>query len=190
MWDDESVVRRLKAGHPSGLEALYDRYASMVFSQALRILRDAQEAEDVTQEVFTRAWVQAARFDPARGAVGAWLMIIARTRALDRLRRIKVRGGTAAGPAALSDLPDPAPSAESQAASAEQVRAAREALATLPPEMRVVLELAYFEGLTQAEIADRTGVPLGTVKTRIRTGLLRLRDAVASASAPREGQES
>lgn len=189
-WDDDAVVRRMKAGQPSGLEALYDRYATMVFSQVLRILRDAQEAEDVTQEVFTRAWVDAARFDPARGAVGAWLTIIARTRALDRLRRNKARGGVSMGPAALPDLPDPAPSAESQAASAEQVRAARGALTALPDELRVVLELAYFEGLTQAEIADRTGVPLGTVKTRIRTGLQRLRDAVAAASTPEGKQQS
>ena len=179
----------MQAGDPSGLEALYDRYATLVFSQALRILRDTPEAEDVTQEVFARAWVDAARFDPDRGAVGAWLIVIARSRALDRLRRRKSRGGITTSPDALSDMPDPSPNAERQAASAEQVRAAHGAMADLPADQRTLLELAYFEGLTQSEIADRTGAPLGTVKTRIRAGLQRLRDAVTSTPASRRRQE-
>lgn len=187
--EDQDAVRRMQAGDPSGLEALYDRYATLVFSQALRILRDTPEAEDVTQEVFARVWVDAARFDPGRGAVGAWLIVIARSRALDRLRRRKSRGGITTSPDALSDMPDPSPNAERLAASAEQVRAAHGAMADLPADQRTMLELAYFEGLTQSEIADRTGAPLGTVKTRIRAGLQRLRDAVTSTPASRRRQE-
>ncbi len=183
MWDDQEAIRRVVAQDPAGLEAIYDRYATLVFSLALRILRDTSEAEDVTQEVFARVWAQAVRFDPARGALGAWLTIITRSRALDRLRRHKAGGGTPADPGAMADIPDPAPSVELIAASAEQVRAARDALAALPPDQRTTLELAYYEGLTQTEIAARTGTPLGTVKTRIRSGLQRLREAMSSASA-------
>jgi RNA polymerase sigma-70 factor (ECF subfamily) len=175
--EDRAAMARVAARDPRGLEALYDRYATPVHSLALRILRDAAEAEDVTQEVFAQAWAQATRFDAARGAVGAWLMVIARSRALDRVRRRRP-GRVADGDAALAAIPDPAPSVELMTASAEQAAAARDALAALPADQRAAVELAYYDGLTQAEIAARTATPLGTVKTRIRTGLQRIRDAM------------
>jgi len=180
--------RGARAGDTAALEGLYDRYSTLVFSLALRVLRNTGDAEDVTQEVFTQLWAQASRFDPARGAVAAWLSVIARSRALDRLRRQGTGARAATGPEALSAIPDPAPSVEVMAASAEQVTAAREALASLPAEQRTALELAYYEGLTQAEIAARTATPQGTVKTRIRTGLQRIRDAMGARTAPTGGE--
>jgi RNA polymerase sigma-70 factor (ECF subfamily) len=186
MRDDRDAIALVAARDPAGLEALYDRYATMVYSLALRIVRNTSDAEDVTQEAFAQVWTNAARFDPARGAVAAWLCVIARSRALDRLRRAAAGGGSA-GPEPLAAIPDPTPSVELMAASAEQVVAAREALAALPADQKTVLELAYYEGLTQAEIAARTSTPLGTVKTRIRTGLQRIRDAMGLRHAPTGG---
>jgi RNA polymerase sigma-70 factor (ECF subfamily) len=183
--DDRSVIERVARQEPSGLEVLYDRYSAPVYSLAMRIVRDTAEAEDVTQEVFAQVWATASRFDVTRGSVGAWLMVIARSRALDRLRRRAAALKPGPGESALSNIPDPAPSVELAAATAEQVVAARDALAMLPAEERAALELAYYEGLTQAEIAARTATPLGTVKTRIRNGLRRIRDAMARSTPAR-----
>ena len=188
MWDDREAIARVAAGDAAGLEALYDRYATLVYSLALRIVRNTSDAEDVTQEAFAQVWAHAKRFDAARGAVPTWLSVIARSRALDRLRRSAAAGAGASSPDGLDAIPDPTPSVELIAASAEQVVAAREALAALPAEQRAVLELAYYEGLTQAEIAARTSTPLGTVKTRIRTGLQRIRDAMGLRHAPAGGE--
>lgn len=181
---DRDAIARMAARDPGGLEALYDRHATAIYSLALRILHDAADAEDVTQEVFTQAWTQADRFDPSRGAVAAWLTVLGRSRALDRVRRRR-RGGLADGDAAAAAIPDPGPSVELMAAAAEQVVAARTALGLLPAEQRDAIELAYYEGLTHGEIAARTATPLGTVKTRIRTGLQRIREALrVSHGAP------
>jgi RNA polymerase sigma-70 factor (ECF subfamily) len=188
MWDDRQAMARVAARDTAGLEVLYDRYSTMVYSLALRIVRNTSDAEDVTQEAFAQVWSQAARFDPERGAVPAWLAVIARSRALDRLRRAESRGGPASGDEALAAIPDPSPSVEMMAASAEQVAAARDALAALPADQRTALELAYYEGLTQAEIAARTSTPLGTVKTRVRTGLQRIRDAMGLRHTPTGGE--
>ena len=178
-FDDREAIRRVASRDSAGLEWLYDRYATLVYSLALRIVRDASDAEDVTQEVFTQVWNQAAKFDASRGAVGAWLTVIARSRSLDRLRRRGIAPYPSGGVEAMANIQDPAPSVEWMAANAEQVTAARDAMAALPPEQRATLELAYYEGLTQSEIAQRTDTPIGTVKTRIRTGLQRIRDVVA-----------
>ena len=187
MWEDREAIARAGAGDAAALEVLYDRYSTLVYSLALRILRNTGDAEDVTQEVFAQLWRQASRFDPQRGAVGAWLSVIARSRALDRLRR-QGGGRVTTGAEELDAIPDPAPSVELITASAEQVSAARDALASLPAEQRTALELAYYEGLTQAEIAERTSTPLGTVKTRIRTGLQRIRDRISGRPAPTGGE--
>lgn len=188
MWDDRQAMARVAARDTAGLELLYDRYSTMVYSLALRIVRNTTDAEDVTQEAFAQVWSQASRFDPERGAVPAWLAVITRSRALDRLRRVESRGAAAASDEGLEAIPDPSPSVEMMAASAEQVVAAREALAALPADQRTALELAYYEGLTQAEIATRTSTPLGTVKTRVRTGLQRIRDAMGLRHAPTGGE--
>jgi RNA polymerase sigma-70 factor (ECF subfamily) len=164
----EPVLRRLASGDRDALGDLYDLYAGLVNGLALRILRDKGEAEDVVQEVFVQAWRQAQRFDPARGTPAAWLCTIARTRALDRLRRRVAR----------REEPGEASPAPSERPRREEGLAVRKALDGLSPDQRAALELAYYEGLTQTEIAARLGEPLGTIKTRIRTAMIRLRETL------------
>ncbi|MFN2444872.1 MAG: sigma-70 family RNA polymerase sigma factor [Vicinamibacterales bacterium] len=179
--DDSYAVTCITKGEASGLEALYDRHATAIYSLALRIVRDVGEAEDVTQEVFTQVWASAGRYDASRGSVAAWVLVIARSRALDRLRRRRIVLKPGLDADRLDEIPDPTPSVELTAATDEQVRAAQSALATLPQHERAALELAYYEGLTQVEIAERTATPLGTVKTRIRNGLRRIREVMTTS---------
>jgi len=178
---DTPAIRRIINGDAVGLEALYDRHSTAIYSLALLIVRDVAEAEDVTQEVFAQVWSQAGRFDGARGSVAAWVLMIARSRALDRLRRKQAVLKPGPGDDVLAELPDPTPSVEVVAANDQEARAARAAVAELPLAERTAIELAYFEGLTQSEIAERTGTPLGTVKTRIRNALRRVREAMAGS---------
>ncbi|MCC7124908.1 MAG: sigma-70 family RNA polymerase sigma factor [Acidobacteria bacterium] len=182
--DDLRAIDRIRSSDPSGLEQLYDAHATMVYSLALRIVRDVGDAEDVTQETFAQVWTRAAAYDPGRGPVAAWLLIIARSRALDRLRRNRTALKPGPGVDGLNEIPGAGPSVEWIVATDEQARAAQQALAELPSTERTVIELAYYEGLTQSEIATRTASPLGTVKTRIRTALRRLRTALTTTSSP------
>jgi RNA polymerase sigma-70 factor (ECF subfamily) len=177
--DDRVTVDRMARGDSSALSDLYDRYARAIYSLAIRMLSDAAEAEDVVQDVFTQAWRQADRYDPARAPVAAWLMIITRARALDRLRRQRSRI-TATGMDESTPHPtDPDQSQEALAISSEQAERLRGALVALPDGQRTAIELAYFQGLSQSDIAARLQEPLGTIKTRIRSGLLKLREALA-----------
>jgi RNA polymerase sigma-70 factor, ECF subfamily len=162
------LVRRLAAQDQSALAEFYDRFASLVNALALRILRDSSDAEDVVQEVFLQAWRQADRFDASRGSPEAWLCTIARTRAIDRLRRR----------AARREEPEESAPPPSGAPRNEEALAVRKAIDGLSDDQRRALELAYYEGLTQTEIATRLGEPLGTIKTRIRTAMIRLREAL------------
>jgi RNA polymerase sigma-70 factor (ECF subfamily) len=179
--DDAARVARAAEGDSGALAALYDQHARGVYSLALRILAVEADAEDVVQEVFAQVWRQAGRYDQSRGTVAAWLLTMARTRAIDRLRARLARPDTAGPPPdeiwAVRAAPaaDPAEAIEA-ARDAERVR---EALDELPLLQRLAIELAYFEGLTQSEIAARLEEPLGTVKTRIRLGLLKLRDSLS-----------
>ncbi|MGE3960253.1 MAG: sigma-70 family RNA polymerase sigma factor [Dehalococcoidia bacterium] len=182
--DDAVLMEALGRGDLQALEALYDRYSALVFSVSLRVLHDPQLAEDVVQEVFLRLWRQPASFDPGRGRFISWLMSVTRNRALDELRRVSRRNrsedqeedeSNPLDALATSDrMDDPVLGAELR----EQREAVRTAMTRLPPEQRRAIELAYFSGLTQAEISDVTGDPLGTVKTRIRLGMRKLRDAL------------
>lgn len=178
---DAPDISRIINGDALGLEGLYDRHATAIYSLALRIVRDVSEAEDVTQEVFAQVWTQARRFDDSRGSVAAWMLMIARSRALDRLRRKRAVLKPGPGDDVLAEIPDPSPSVEVVAASDQQARAARAAVADLPPAERTAIELAYYEGLSQSEIAERTGTPLGTVKTRVRNALRRVREAMTGS---------
>lgn len=164
----QSLLRRLAAGDTEALGEFYDLYAGLVNGLALRILRDTSDAEDVVQEVFVQAWRQASRFDAERGTPEAWLCAMARTRALDRLRRRVSR---------REDREEAAPAPTATPQSAEAI-AVRKALEGLSEDQRRALELAYYEGLTQTEIAARLGEPLGTIKTRIRTAMIRLREVL------------
>lgn len=181
--EDQAAIRRMAAGDASGLSDLYDRYSRGIFSLAFRILQDQGEAEEVTQDVFAQAWRQAARYDTSRGVVVAWLLMMARSRAIDRLR---ARAGRPPlqeeDPSLLRGLTDDAIPADDMVVSAEQAARLRAALGQLPLLKRTAIELAFYEGLTHVEIAERLEQPLGTVKTRIRLGLLQLREAMTETT--------
>lgn len=167
---------RLRAGDTAALEELYDRHTPFLYSFVLRIVRRATDAEDVIQETWLQAWRNAGSFDAARGSVAGWLVTIARSRAIDRFRSLasRLNAETKAEPAAEPGRDEPGTFAE-----AGQLRArVGAALEALPETQRQTLELAYFGGLSQSEIAARLGAPLGTVKSWARQGLLRLRDLV------------
>src|SRR5262249_23546914 len=173
---DRAALERMARGDGAALAELYDRHARPIYSLALRVLQDAADAEDIVQEVFAQAWRQAARYDAARGHVAAWLLTLARSRAIDRLRARQARPDR--GGDAIADPPDRESTADLQLLSGERAARGRAALGELPLRQRVAIELAYYEGLTHAEIAARLEQPLGTVKTRIRLALLKLRDAL------------
>jgi RNA polymerase sigma-70 factor (ECF subfamily) len=170
---DVKLVTAIRSGDESALAGLYDRYSPLVYSVALRVLGDTGAAEDVLQEVFMQLWRNPGRFDASRGNLAPWLAVIARNRAIDSLR--KRHPETAIDDVVVSVEPDMAGDAE-RGRAMEKVRGA---LGSMPLPQRSALEMAYFEGLTHSEIAAKTGEPLGTVKTRIRAGLLALRKAVA-----------
>ena len=176
--EDLALIRRVAAGDESAFFALYDRWQRVVSALADRILADADEADDVVEETFWQAWRGAARFDASRGSVQTWLLTIARTRSLDRLRARRRRREESADdqdpdapPSTAAVAADPAGDASAGAEQAEQRTMIRTALAGLPAEQRTTVELAYFAGLSQSEIAAaKMGEPLGTVKTQNANG--------------------
>jgi RNA polymerase sigma-70 factor (ECF subfamily) len=171
---DDELIHAISRGDEAALAACYDRYRVILFSQVLRILSDRQEAEDCLQEIFLQVCRRARDFDASRGRAFTWLVTIARSRALDRLRASgsRLRLATEAAQAPHEEVGD----AAKEVVQAEAGAIVRAALAELPDEQRRTLLLAYFEGLTQTEIAARLGDPLGTVKTRMRSGLIKLRE--------------
>jgi RNA polymerase sigma-70 factor (ECF subfamily) len=175
---DRALIARVEARDADALAALYDMYAARLLGLAARILGDTGEAEEVLQEVFLFVWRAAATFDPARGSVLAWLLVATRSRAIDRLRtrRPAARAGLTRVDR-VPDKPDPR-DVEADSATREWETLCRAAIAELPPEQRLALELAYFEGLTHQEISQKTSTPLGTVKTRVRLGLMKLKDRI------------
>jgi RNA polymerase sigma-70 factor (ECF subfamily) len=182
--EDLDCLHRLAAGDQAAAARLYDRHARPVYSLILRIVGDEAESEDVLQEVFAQAFHQAARYDISRGPVAAWLLMMARSRAIDRLRSRRARPEAQPSDApghTMDEIAGSLPDAASTMLDDEQARLIRGALGALPLIQRVAIELAYYEGLSHREIANRLEEPLGTVKTRIRLGLLKLRDALAEA---------
>lgn len=178
---DEELMQRLFYRDLAAFRTLYDRYANLVYSTSLRVLRDAHMAEDMVQEVFLRLWRKPESYLPQKGRFATWLISVTRNRAVDavRSRNRRYRFETSSPEEQERDVPDvegedPALTAE----LADQRRLVLAAMRDLPPEQRQVIELAYFGGLTQQEIAEATGQPLGTVKTRIRLGMQKLRAAL------------
>ena len=179
--DDEELMQRLVYRDLWAFRALYDRYGNLVYSAALRVLRDPQVAEDMVQEIFLRIWRKPESYVAQRGRFATWLTSVTRNRAVDevRSRGRRFRHETASPEEQERELPapetnDPALMAE----LADQRRLILAALAQIPAEQRQIIELAYFGGLTQQEIAERLSQPLGTVKTRIRLGMQKLRVAL------------
>jgi RNA polymerase sigma-70 factor, ECF subfamily len=165
------MVTALKAGDQSAVAQLYDRYSSVVYAVALRVLGDTAAAEDILQEVFLQLWRNPGAFDAARGSLGSWLAVITRNRAIDLIR--KRRPETDIEDVIVSVAPDLAGDAD-RSRAADKIRGV---LGAMPPPQRSALEMAYFQGMSHSEIASKTGEPLGTIKTRIRAGLITLRKA-------------
>ena len=168
---DIVLIERIVARDEAAVAELYDRHCRLLFGLILRIIRDRSEAEEILQEVFVLVWTRAETYNVSLGPPAAWLVRIARNRAIDRLRanNVRLRAVESAPAPAAAENP------ESRASLSEQQRAVGRALDTLPPDQRELIEQAYFLGLTQSELAERFKLPLGTVKTRIRTGMLALR---------------
>lgn len=187
---DETLVARVARRDVAAFTILYDRYAGPVYTLAAHML-GRSEAEEIVQATFLRLWNKAEQFDAARGAFGAWFMTIARHHALDELRRRGQRQRLVAAEGidrVLTEVTDPAPDVEEQAWLRERGDAVLRALNDLPDEQRRVLVLAYFGGLSQAAIAECLGLPLGTVKKRIRLGLQKLRAALLQQGPAAEAQ--
>lgn len=170
--EDERLLDRVRARDQQAMTELFDRYGRMVYSVALRVLKDPAQAEDVMQDVFFSLWENPRAFVSARGSLGAWLLVVARNRSIDALRRRKP-----------SDPVDEVvlPAKTNLAAEAERntlMEKVRLVMSGLPPDQQKSLQLAFFEGLSHSEIAAHTGDPLGTVKTRIRTALISVRKAI------------
>ncbi len=171
--DDAALIARMRAGDQSAMGHLYDRYSGVVYGVALRVLANTTAAEDVVQEIFLQLWRKPDSFDAERGKLGPWLAVIARNRAIDHLRKRPLEDD-------IDDLPiSTGVDLESDSAQKLAIEKIRGVLAQLPQDQRSLLEMAFFEGMTHSEIAGKTGEPLGTVKTRIRAGLLALRKAFA-----------
>jgi RNA polymerase sigma-70 factor (ECF subfamily) len=178
---DRAAIRAVARGSGDAVAELYDRYGATVYGLALRVLGQPDLAEDVVQDVFAQVWREAGRYDASRSTVAGWIVMLTRTRAIDRLRARRARPDlTAAVDASrAAPLASAAPTPELTTIVAEDTHLVRGALARLPEQFRSLVELAYYEGLTHSEIAARTGIPLGTVKTRLRTAMGSLRSALA-----------
>jgi RNA polymerase sigma-70 factor (ECF subfamily) len=169
--DDADLLSRVQHGEEQAMAVLFDRYSRLVYSVALRVLRDPSAAEDVMQEILMQIWRNPNSFVAARGSLGGWLSVVARNRSIDSLRRKRpseqVEEMNLASPCNLAD----------DAERSLLMERARRVVVLLPAEQRKTLEMAFFDGLTHSEIAEMTGDPLGTVKTRIRSALITLRKA-------------
>ncbi|MBV9490326.1 MAG: sigma-70 family RNA polymerase sigma factor [Verrucomicrobia bacterium] len=181
---DTELMRRIAGGDERAFSTLYQRFAPALYGMAFRMMNDGREAEDVLQEGFTYLWRKASSFDSARGSAFAWAVMIVRHKAIDKLRvrqrderlRVRAAGETDLAAGMMDDCSGEGLIARERSA---EVRAA---LAQLAPEQREALDLAFFDGLTHEQIAERLGTPLGTIKARIRRGLLKMRDVFRGAS--------
>ena len=171
-----ALIERMAGGDQSALAALYDATSALVHGLALRILHDQSAAEEATIDVYMQAYRLASHYDPGRGAPTTWLLTLTRSRAIDCLRRGAMRQRHETSLELAETLPTSEPNPEAWSTATEQQQIIQKALATLSPEQRQVIEIAYYEGLSHSQITARLGLPLGTVKSRIRAGMLLLRD--------------
>jgi RNA polymerase sigma-70 factor (ECF subfamily) len=176
--DDAILLGKVEQGDQRAMASLFDRYSGIVYSVALRVLKDTGQAEDVMQDIFIQIWKKPGAFVSGRGSLGAWLVVVARNRAIDALRRR--RPTDSVEDVVLASSTDLAAEAERNTLM-EKVRIY---MHQLPPEQRKSVEMAYFEGMSHSEIAEKTGDPLGTVKTRIRLALITLRKAMQGKGLP------
>jgi RNA polymerase sigma-70 factor, ECF subfamily len=176
---DGDLVRRLQRRDPQALADLYDRYGRLVFSLILRVVRDKGIAEDLVQETFLRVWNRVQGFEAGKGSIAPWLLAVARNRAIDYLRSA---GGRERNAMELEETVHPALSSDMEQSllDSDRIRRVKAAMDKLSPNQRQAIELAYFEGLSQSEMAARMGQPLGTVKTWVRTALRSLRDELGT----------
>ncbi len=182
--EDRALIERLKRRDPQALAELYDLYGRMAYSLVLRVVRDKAIAEDLVQETFLRVWNRVHSIDAEKGAIGPWLLAVARNRAIDYLRSSEGRDRNVA---VEWDETEHAPLYREMEAGillSDQVRRVKAAMDKLAPNHRTVMELAYFEGLSQSEMSARMGQPLGTIKTWVRTALQSLRDELGVAVSP------
>jgi RNA polymerase sigma-70 factor (ECF subfamily) len=177
--DEQELMAAVVRGDASAFSALYDRLSPVVLGMCLRVLRDRAEAEEVLGDVFLDLWRRSDRYDPSRGGVAAYLVTLARTRAIDRLRAGARRRAREAEPLDQGTAPGPDPHAGTVAR--ETRRHVQQAMGELSEVQRRALELAYFEGMTHTEVAAALGEPLGTIKTRIRQGMLHLKERLQAA---------
>ena len=175
---DVDLLHAVARGDEAALARLYDHYRVILFGLLVRILSSREEAEDVLQDVFIQVWRRAADFDQKRGRPFTWLVTLARSRAIDRLRQLGARQRLATG--AAENQAEAVSDALADTFRSEQKEIVQRALAELPEEQRHALMLAYYDGLTQSEIASRLGTPLGTVKTRMRAGMNKLRQLLGN----------
>lgn len=180
--DDGDLVERLKRRDQQAMAVLYDRYGRLTYSIILRIVRNEAVAEDLMQETFFRIWNRVQAFDPEKGALGPWILTVARNRSIDHLRSIQ--GKTMESAFELEKMEHPAlfDNLESGILNMDRIKILRSAFDKLNPNQRMVIELAYYEGLSQTEISERLKQPLGTVKTWVRTALKALRDEIGEAA--------
>lgn len=174
----EDLLRQVALENTKAFEAFYARTSAKTMSIVLAIIGDRQTAEDLLQEIYLRVWSDAARFDPARGRPMTWLITIARSRTIDRLRTER-RRPQAGGIEEIESLHDPSPSAEDAVAHLESVRRLTDCLNAIATDRRQCIQLAYFRGYTHTELAARLNVPLGTIKSWIRRGLQQLNECLS-----------
>jgi RNA polymerase sigma-70 factor (ECF subfamily) len=185
---DSMLIGRMMAGDEAALSNLYDRYSAMLFGMLMRILRDKQAAEEVLQDIFLQLWRNAGQFDAGRGSLAAWLLVIGRNRAISRLRGRSGREVLEEEEGAFANTFVSSQNVEEEAWRTELRASLTAALSRLPEEQRQAVELAYFEGMTQSEIAARTRAPLGTVKTRVRTAMQSLKQILDDGTTRQPGR--
>lgn len=180
--DDNTLLCRIAQQDQAALSTLYDRYARIIYAIAFRSLRSAEESEEVVLDVFAQVWRIADRYDPQKSRGDTWIFMLARSRVLDRLRKLQSRKPSSGEVLDISEIQVSSSSVDplDAAVVSERREQVLSVLSQLPDEQRLVLELAYYQGLSHSEIAQSTGISLGTVKTRIRLGLSKLRSALGN----------